>query len=362
MLSGQEGPGAFSGERESGGEGPRAEPERALPAHRAVWPMKAGEKPKKHWLTFDRRLLLMALFAGLPGVLISILLLWRGEYLGKVQWTLALVIVGVWLGCAFALRERVVYPLQTLSNLLAALREGDFSIRARGASREDPMREVMLEVNALGTTLREQRLGALEATALLRRVMEEIDVAVFTFDGEKRLRLVNRAGGRLLVQPAERLLGRKAEELGLADCLEGEPRRTIEKSFAGGPSSIARWGISRSTFREQGLPHQLLVVSDLSRPLREEERQAWQRLIRVLGHELNNSLAPIKSMAGSLEGLVNRRPRPADWQEDMQRSLRVIATRAEALSRFMEAYARLARLPLPRLEPLEVGVWVRRAV
>jgi len=324
--------------------------------------MKAGEKPKKHWLTFDRRLLLMALFAGLPGVLISILLLWRGEYLGKVQWTLALVIVGVWLGCAFALRERVVYPLQTLSNLLAALREGDFSIRARGASREDPMREVMLEVNALGTTLREQRLGALEATALLRRVMEEIDVAVFTFDGEKRLRLVNRAGERLLVQPAERLLGRKAEELGLADCLEGEPRRTIEKSFAGGPSSIARWGISRSTFREQGLPHQLLVVSDLSRPLREEERQAWQRLIRVLGHELNNSLAPIKSMAGSLEGLVNRRPRPADWQEDMQRSLRVIATRAEALSRFMEAYARLARLPLPRLEPLEVGVWVRRAV
>src|SRR2546426_8769866 len=226
MLSGQEGPGAFSGEREPGGEGPRAEPERALPAPRAVWPMKAGEKPKKHWLTFDRRLLLMALFAGLPGVLISILLLWRGEYLGKVQWTLALVIVGVWLGCAFALRERVVYPLQTLSNLLAALREGDFSIRARGASREDPMREVMLEVNALGTTLREQRLGALEATALLRRVMEEIDVAVFTFDGEKRLRLVNRAGERLLVQPAERLLGRKAEELGLA----GAPRADRERT------------------------------------------------------------------------------------------------------------------------------------
>jgi signal transduction histidine kinase len=116
----------------------------------------------------------------------------------------------------------------------------------------------------------------------------------------------------------------------------------------------------RSSFREQGLPHQLLVIADLSVPLREEERQAWRRLIRVLGHELNNSLAPIKSMAGSLEDLLKREPRPADWNEDMQRGLRVIAARAAALSRFMEAYARLARLPQPRLQPVDVGSWVRR--
>jgi nitrogen fixation/metabolism regulation signal transduction histidine kinase len=306
--------------------------------------------------------MLVALLGGLPAVLVMLLLLWQGDYSSKVQWTVTLMILSLWLGFAFALKERVVFPLQTLSNLLAALREGDYSIRARGARHDDAMGEVLVEVNTLGEVLREQRLGALEATALLRRVMEEIDVAVFTFDGERRLRLVNRAGERLLAQPVERLLGRQAEDLGLAECLEGEATRTLERTFPGAPSGMARFGINRSTFREGGLPHQLLVLSDLSRALREEERQAWQRLIRVLGHELNNSLAPIKSMAGSLESLIRREPRPADWQDDMARGLRVITTRAEALSRFMEAYSRLARLPQPRLQPVDVDAWIRRVL
>ena len=311
-------------------------------------------------MTHERRVLLFVLLSGLPGVLAALLLLWRGDYSSKTQWTVAILILCVWLGFALALQERVRHPLQTLSNLLAALGEGDYSIRARGARRDDALGEVMLEVNALGETLRQQRLGALEATALLRTVMAEIDVAIFAFDGEQRLRLVNRGGERLLAQPAERLLGRRAADLGLAHCLEGAATRTLEMTFPGGPSGPARWGMRRSPFREQGLPHQLLVIADLSLPLREEERQAWRRLIRVLGHELNNSLAPIKSMAGSLEDLLKREPRPADWNEDMQRGLRVIVARAAALSRFMEAYARLARLPQPRLQPVDVGSWVRR--
>ena len=178
----------------------------------------------------------------------------------------------------------------------------------------------------MGATLREQRLGALEATTLLRKVMEEIDVAVFAFDSQQRLRLVNRAGEQLLAKPAERLLGRSAADLGLAECLEGEPARTLQTHFPGGPG---RWGMRRSTFREDGLPMQLLVITDLTRPLREEELQAWQRLVRVLGHELNNSLTPIKSIAGSLETLVARDPLPADWQDDMRRGLAVIASRSE---------------------------------
>ena len=299
----------------------------------------------------------MALGAGLPGVLISLSLLWISDYTTKVQLTLTLFIVVIWLGYSFALRERVVRPLQTISNLLAALREGDYSIRARGVAHEDALADVMLEVNALGETLREQRLGALEATALLRTVMSKIDVAVFAFDMDERLRLVNDAGERLMGMPSERLLGRSAMEVGLEECLRGEPTRTLQITSDEG---VGRWGVSRSSFRERGLPHQLLVLSNLSRALREEERQAWKRLVRVLGHELNNSLAPIKSIAGSLESLWRRDPRPLDLEEDMQRGLAVIAARAEALSRFMEAYSRLAKLPHPRHERLDVSAWVRR--
>ena len=315
--------------------------------------------PRDSRLSHDRRILLMALASALPGAAISLIFLWTGDYTPKVQWTLSVLIVTVCLGFAFALRERVIVPLQTLSNLLAALGEGDFSIRARGARGGDPLGEVMIEVNALVETLRHQRLDALEATTLLRKVMAEIDVAVFTFDEAQKLKFVNRAGARLLGQPAERLLDRLADDLGLDECLAGEAPRVINTAFPGG---VGRWEIRRSQFRQGGRPHEMLVLSDLSQPLREEERQAWQRLIRVIGHEMNNSLAPIKSIAGSLSAIVEREPRAADWRDDMQRGLGVIASRSESLSRFMSAYARLARLPPPKLAPLDVATFVDRVV
>jgi nitrogen fixation/metabolism regulation signal transduction histidine kinase len=319
----------------------------------------AKAKPREPRLSHDRRILLMALASALPGALISLIFLWTGGYTPKVQWTLTVVIVTFCLGFAFALRERVVLPLQTLSNLLAALGEGDFSIRARGARGGDPLGEVMIEVNTLVETLRHQRLDALEATTLLRKVMAEIDVAVFTFDEDRALTFLNRAGAQLLAQVPERMLGRKAAELGLDDFLDGEAPRVINTAFPGG---VGRWEVRRSSFRQGGLPHELLVLSDLSQPLREEERQAFQRLIRVIGHEMNNSLAPIKSIAGSLSAIVQRDPPPSDWRDDVQRGLGVIESRSESLSRFMSAYARLAKLPPPKLAPLDVGALVDRVV
>jgi nitrogen fixation/metabolism regulation signal transduction histidine kinase len=331
----------------------------ARPANHARPPHQTTLKHKRV-LTHERRVLIMALAGGLPGALVALILLWGGDYSTKVEWTLTTLIVGCWLGFASALRGRVVLPLQTLSNLLAALREGDFSIRARGASRDDALGDVLLEVNALGEILQTQRLGALEATALLRTVMIEIDVAIFAFDMKERLVLVNRAGERLMAQPAERLMRSSAAELNLSECLHSEDAaRTLQMTFPGG---MGRWEMHRTSFRNRGEPHQLLVLTDLSRALREEERQAWQRLVRVLGHELNNSLAPIKSIAGSLEQLLERKPQPVDWHDDMQRGLSIISSRAAALSRFMSAYARLSGLPQPRLAPVDVCVLVRRVV
>ena len=321
------------------------------------WAGRSRRRPRAHQTPHERRILLLALAAGGAGVVVSLALLWTGDYSAKVEWTISAFVLLAWLGFAFAVRERVVRPLQIVSNLLAALHEGDFSIRARGARHDDALGEVMLEVNALAETLRQQRLGALEATALLRKVMEEIDVAVFAFDGDDRLRLANRAGERLVALPVERLVGAGAMELGLHTCLQADAAPILDLTF---PGRTGRFEVRRGTFRQGGLAHRLLVLSDVSRALREEERQAWQRLIRVIGHELNNSLAPIKSLAHSLEQLVVREPKPADWEDDMRRGLGVIAARSESLSRFMDAYARLARLPPPRFRDVEVGGLVRR--
>jgi nitrogen fixation/metabolism regulation signal transduction histidine kinase len=308
-------------------------------------------------LVHERRVQLLALAAGLPGVVVAMVLLYVDGYSAKVMWTLGLVVIGGWIGFASAARERVASPLRTLANLLEAMREGDYSIRARGAQHEDALGEVMQQVNAMATTLRAQRLGALEATTLLRKVMEEIDVAIFAFDHDSFLQLTNRAGERLIGQPIERLRNLPASEIGLDEFLTGEASRTIQKTFGG---ATGRWGVRRSEFREGGLPHQLLVVTDLTRPLREEELQAWQRLVRVLGHELNNSLTPIKSIASSLGTMLKRTPRADDWEEDMTRGLEIIATRSEGLSRFLGAYARLARLPRPRFDPVDVQGWIER--
>ncbi len=306
-------------------------------------------------MKYERRILQIALLVGLPGTIVALSLLGTGDHSARVRWTLSVFIAAGWLGMAFALRERVVRPLQTISNMLAALREGDFSIRARNARMDDALGLALLELNELSETLRQQRLGALEATALLRTVMSEIDVAVFAFDERHILRLVNRGGERLVARPSERLVGLSSAAIGLASFLHGEAPRTINQTFPGGSG---RWEIRRGTFRQDGRPHMLLVIADLSRALREEERVAWQRLVRVLGHEINNSLAPIKSIAGSLQELIARRH--AGVEEDLKQGLSVIASRSESLSRFMSAYALLARLPRPRRAEMHVGEWIDR--
>jgi two-component system, NtrC family, nitrogen regulation sensor histidine kinase NtrY len=319
-----------------------------------------ARKPKDpHRFSYEGRITWLTLAAVVPAVVVALALLWFGDYSAKVQWTLTILIVGCFLVFVSSAREHTIRPLQTMSNLLAALREGDYSIRARGARGGNALGEVLLEINSLGETLRLQRLGAFEATALLRTIMSEIDVAVFTFDPKRRLRLVNRAGETLLGQPMDKLLGKTANDLALDRCLDANEDEPLTLNLAG---ASGRWGVRRSTFREEGLPHELLVLTDLSRTLREEERRAWQRIVRVLGHEMNNSLAPIKSLAASLESLLLRDPLPPDWKDDASAGLNSIASRADSLSRFLQAYTRLTKLPPPQKQDVDLGELVRRVV
>src|SRR5438477_145332 len=314
---------------------------------------------RRHRLSYEGRISWLTLAAVAPATVVALALLWFGDYSAKLQWTLTIVIVGCFAVFISSMREHMVRPLQTMSNLLAALREGDYSIRARGAREGSALGEVLLEINSLGETLRQQRLGAFEATALLRTIMSEIDVAIFTFDPERHLRLVNRAGEALLAQPMDKLLSKTANELGLDRCFHADQDEPLTLNF---PGASGRWGIRRSTFREQGLPHELLVLTDLSRTLREEERRAWQRLVRVLGHEMNNSLAPIKSLAASLESLLRREPLPTDWKDDASSGLNSIASRADSLSRFLQAYTRLTRLPPPQKQDIDLAPLIQHVV
>lgn len=314
------------------------------------------ESKGKPRLSYEAAILMAALFVVVPMLAVAMLFAHSSE--ARAHWVIVLAVGSLCcLILALRLRSRVVFPLYTLSNLLEALREGDYSLRGSRARRGDAIGEVVWEVNALSQTLREQRLRVEETMALLSKVVAEIDFAVFAFDAKQQLRLINPAGARLLGLHPRDAEGRSAESLGLLDCLAVEGARTLRRSFPGGEG---RFDVRRSTFREGGLPHELVVVTDLSRALREEERQAWQRLIRVLGHELNNSLAPIKSMAGTLRALTARDPLPSDWREDLSTGLNLIGDRSEALTRFMLGYTTLARLPPPAKRATDVSALLTR--
>ena len=257
--------------------------------------------------------------------------------------------------CASVLVDGLIRPLQTLSNVVSSLREGDYSFRARGASTGDALGELASEINALADLLQKQRVRSLEATALLARILEVMHAPLFAFDRQNRLQLVNSAGLKLLDRPYARCIGHSANDLRLDDWL-GAADQTI-RSFGGAP---ARWLLRKVVFRQDGAPHTLLVLADVSVPLQEEEKAAWMRLIRVLGHELSNSLAPIKSIAGSLLAQVEALHGDEAVTKDFRRGLGVVESRADALHRFVQSYRLLAQLPPPRLRSVALAPLMER--
>lgn len=315
-----------------------------------------GARGRRPRLSYDARVTWLALSGGAPAVALALATLWRWNADAGVRMLLGVAVLVAWLIGALAVRERATRSLQTLANLVAAVREGDTSIRARGADPFDSLGLAYHEINTLAEEGRQRRYESFEAASLLRQVMESIDVALFAFDPSGKLRVVNRVGEEWLALPSERAIGRSAVSLGLSGALSGEAPRVADLAL---PGRSGRFEIRRGVYRHEGRPHDLVVVSDLGRALRDEERQAWQRLIRVLSHEINNSLAPIQSLAGSLQSGIERSGAAAA-EPDLREGLSVIEARARSLGRFLHAYAQLARLPAPSPAAVDVGEWVRR--
>ncbi|MDQ2844217.1 MAG: ATP-binding protein [Acidobacteriota bacterium] len=271
--------------------------------------------------------------------------------------------------------ERIIRPLQTMSNVVAALREDDFSFRARGARRGDSLGDLALEINALASTLQRQRIAAVDALSLAEIVMNSMPSPILAFDADRRLRLANPSAEAAFRLSASGAIGRTAQDLHLerlfADPSQHARKPQIRASETDelNPSMLLTgglWSVDHTSFRLHGVPHTLFVLTDVSAVLRDEERSAWQRLIRVLSHEINNSLTPIKSIAGSLRSRVKHATSApaevADLETSFDRGLSVIEDRAESLNRFLQAYQHLSRLPAPVLQALPLGTLLSQVV
>jgi nitrogen fixation/metabolism regulation signal transduction histidine kinase len=318
-------------------------------------PARRRAPGRVHW-SLEQAVVGLALLGGLPAALALAWVVWGEHYSFEVRWTIATIVLSVWIGCAAVAYQMVTRVLFLAANLLGALHEGDYSIRGHGAKPGSAADLVMKEINSLGDTLQRQRSEAVESTALLTSVMGAIDVAVFAFDMDEQLVLANPAAERLLKKPSAEILGLKATALRLERYLTGDTPRLIERAFG---HESGRLELRRSTFYRDGRPHQLLVFADLSRALREEQQLAWQRIVRVLSHEINNSLTPIKSIAHSIKRMIGRIP-DVPRAAEIQDGLNLIETRSGALGRFLRQYAQLAKLPKPQERTIQILPLARR--
>ena len=314
-------------------------------------------QPRRPRPSAFRRVWLFSLLLGLPALIFLGVFVYERQISAGPAVLLACLLLLYIAIVASSLVEGLARPIQTLSNVISSLREGDFSFRARGATSPDSLGELAAEINGLADLIQKQRVRSLEATALLARILEVMHAPLFAFDREGQLQLVNDAGLKLIELPYARSMGRSARELGLEALLA--LRDQAIHVFPGKPT---RWLLRKAAFRQDGVPHTLLLLSDVSLPLQEEEQIAWKRLIRVLGHELSNSLAPIKSIAGSLLTRVDALTGdPADLH-DFRRGLGVVESRADALHRFVQSYRLLAQLPPPKLRPVAIAPLIERVV
>lgn len=296
----------------------------------------------------------LGVLAVLPLLALAVVLIVALNIPWELRWlwlALALVWLLTWLWFAISRRTR---RLQLLSSLLQSLREGDYSLRAR--SRGAAFREVWREFNALAERLGSVQRRGLETDALLVQLLAALDFAVLVLDERGRLVEMNPAAEQLLGDVATVLIGRSARELKLADWLARTTPFTDSRDFASGTGP---WEVRSLTFRRRGQPHRLLVVTDVSHSLREEERRAWRRLIRVLGHEINNSLGPIQSTANLLKERHAAARKSGAIDASLGEGLDLIERRSQALGSFIRRYAELARLPPPNPETLELAPLLR---
>jgi PAS domain S-box-containing protein len=308
-------------------------------------------------MKFQQKILFLSLVGAAPWILLSAGLLWWHDHPALTWQTVVVIGGGITLLASAALWSGSLRRLQSVTSLLAGLREGDFSIQGSSEfDREDPMGEVFAEISELARALRQRRLASIESEKLLAKVVGQIEVAVLTFDEKGQLRTINPCGTRLLGKPAADLIGRTALDLGLDQALQAEADKVIRLDLE---HQAERLAVRRGVYREEGRQHQLLILTDVSEPLKQEEMQAWKRLIRVIGHEVHNSMTPIKVMVDGLDMLLRRSPPPEDWQATSAERLGLVSERIDRLSGFIEMYSSLAKVPKPRLVRLDVGTLVR---
>ena len=306
------------------------------------------KKLKETKVAFEDRLVRIALLgASLPTAL-SIMFIVSAElsiYLKILLIFLLLVVVSY---AAFAIWQQVIFQLRTSTNLVEAMTSGDYGLRANNKGVDGALSDFNQLLNKLAQRLAEQSLITREKQILLTKITDQIDVAVVAVDQERNLTLMNPAAERLFKKRFDELEGWPIKTLGLQNVMTEALNKVTEFEINKDKRKVY---VRTDTYFELGEKHHIIFITDIQHLLRDEERLAWQRLLRVLSHEINNSLAPIASISETLtqsfKSEDESKPLSQDSRENLFEGLSVITERAHSLNHFIQDYQKLTRLPLP---------------
>ncbi|WP_096087694.1 sensor histidine kinase [Agaribacterium haliotis] len=304
-----------------------------------------------------RRSLLLALAALCPPLIACAALLCLGNYDWLEVTTVLLLVVVPSALAVGAFWFSVFRPWQAVANILMGFREDDYSLRSAVDNSKDVVNVVLRELNAIADYLSSSRSSAYESQKLLSRILAEVDVAVFLFDNHKHLVMANRYACKLYGLTEARLIGQSVDDLGLSFAQLAAHTSAHEHGF---PKYKSRWLVKHSAYRQQGLPYQFILLADIGVNLREEELDAWRKLIRILSHEINNALTPMKTTTGSMARILPRTDSYPDWKVDFSEGLEIIDERVDNLNRMVSSYAKLARLPEPQKQMMALRPLLQR--
>lgn len=300
-----------------------------------------SQAPPRRMAT-ERRLFLLVLSSAIPATLFLIWPSGDDIWAGMAKGAIAFAFLAWILVIAGAVRGELLRHTRTLSNLVEAIRRQDHSLKGAGARESGELGELYRQINGLTHDLKLSRQTEQELLGVLEKVVGQINVAIFVFDSQDRIRLANEPAGALLKSSASELAGVKLADTVLAQLPVAPEPKLVDFRFPGGEG---RWQIRERRYRHQGRESRIVFIADLKQVLADEETAAWQRLIRVISHEVNNSLTPITSLCQTLAGILEMPGGAHD--ADVREGLNAIAERARGLQDFISAYARLARLPEP---------------
>ncbi|KGJ88034.1 sensor histidine kinase [Thalassotalea sp. ND16A] len=300
---------------------------------------------KKARVKFETQLLKYLLIAtGVP-VALLLLVLWYYQASTNLFMLILLTLFCITGYCAITMYHKITFQFRTLSNLLEGMSHGDYSLRGRRHSRDDALGELVDQINNLANTLTEQRFSAMEGQHLLKKVIQHINVAIIAVDEQQQLALLNPAAEQLLNVSSEQMLGKPLANIDAQSLLTISQQQVMELTFA---NKKGQFQVIRDNYRDHGHQHDLFFITDVNHLLREQERQAWQNLIRVLSHEINNSLTPISSFASTISRLAKKQDLSSDFADNLQQSLTIIGERSSSLKQFIDSYRQLTHLPKPQ--------------